>query len=177
MPHSLDAKRVDEALRRLDGKLSGDFRLVVGGGAAMAIAYDHPLATKDVDAFLAKGADRLAELAQASHEVAREMDIAADWLNPYYETFAFVLPPDYPARLRAVFRGRHVEVLALGPEDLLIMKCFAHRQKDVGHARALVKLAADLDVVERRLSELMDKGYPGAEAAADFFDDLRDERE
>lgn len=174
-PRVLDRGGMLEALRRLDQSLSGSARLVVGGGAAMVLAYDHPLATQDVDAFAARGGLTLAELDAAARRVARDLDIAPDWLNAHFQTFAHVLPPDYASRLRRVYEGEHLRADALGPEDLLVMKCFAGRDKDRPHARKLIRLAKDLGVVERRIAELQDKGIPGADAAADTFDDLRDE--
>jgi hypothetical protein len=86
-----------------------------------------------------------------------------------------VLPTDYSSRLRRIHSGEMLQVDALGPEDLLVMKCFAGRDKDRPHARKLVRIASDLGIVDRQLSHLQDKRYPGAAKAADFFDDLRDE--
>lgn len=170
----LDKERMQRALRHLDRQLEQAARLVIGGGAAMVLAYDHPLATQDVDAFTARGGLRMSELDAAAKRVAAELDIAPDWLNPHFETFTGVLPSDYATRLRRVFEGRHLVVDALGPEDLLVMKCFAARDKDLPHARRLLRLAADLDRVDRHLSDLVARRYPGAELAADYFDDLRD---
>ena len=76
-----------------------------------------------------------------------------------------------------MFQGRQLRVDALGPEDLLVMKCFAGRDKDRAHARLLLRLAGDLGIVDRQISSLMDRGYPKARRAADYFDDLRDEAE
>jgi hypothetical protein len=106
--------------------------------------------------------------------VARDLGLAPDWVNPHYETFAHVLPADYGTRLREVFAGEKLRVMALGVEDLLVMKCFAGREKDVGHARALLRRKPDLRIVERRIEELVDKGVSGASDAADFLDDLRE---
>lgn len=171
----LDARRMREALAGLDGRIGAPARLVIGGGAAMVLAYDHPLATQDVDAFPAKGTLSLAQLDAAAKEVAAELDIEPDWLNGYFYTFTTVLPDDYARRLRTVFQGEHLQVDALGPEDLLVMKCFAGRDKDRPHARKLLRLAQDLSIVDRQLSLLGEQGHPGAEDAADYFDDLRDE--
>ncbi len=165
------------ALELLDREIEAPAQLVVGGGAAMVLAYDHPLATEDVDAFAAKGGLRIAELAEAARAVAAELDAAPDWLNAHFETFTGVLPDGYGERLRPVFRGARLRVDALGPEDLLIMKCFAGRDKDRPHARRLVHLASDLDLVDRHLAHLAARGYPGATRAADYFDDLRDEED
>ena len=55
------------------------------------------------------------------------------------------------------------------------MKCFAGRDKDRPHARKLIRLAEDLALVDRQLEYLVERRYPGAERALDYFDDLRDE--
>lgn len=162
------------ALEKLDACLEGAAHLVVGGGAAMVLAYDHPLATQDVDAFAARGGLGLHELQPHARAVAKELDIASDWLNAHFESFTFVLPTDYADRLRPVYEGAQLRVDALAPEDLLVMKCFAARDKDLPHARVLVR-QANLKIVDARLQELIDKRVLGAERAADYFDDLRDE--
>lgn len=168
-------KLMGKAFQELDRAIDKNARLIIGGGAAMVLAYDHPLATQDVDAFCAKGGLTIADLDQASHAIAKKLDIDSDWLNAHFLSFTHVLPSDFVSRLRPVFRGRHLTVEALGPEDILVMKCFAGRDKDRPHAKKLIHLCSDLSIVDDRLSELADKGVLGAEAAADFFDDLRDE--
>lgn len=163
------------ALELLDERMDQPARLVIGGGAAMTLAYEHPLATQDVDAFSARGGLRMGELDGLARQVADELNVAPDWLNAHFETFTAVLPADYSSRLRRVYSGEQLQVDALGPEDLLVMKCFAGRDKDRPHARKLIKLAADLSIVDRQLENLVSKRYPGAQKAADYFDDLRDE--
>jgi predicted nucleotidyltransferase len=163
------------ALELLDERMDQPARLVIGGGAAMTLAYQHPLATQDVDAFSARGGLRMGELDSLARQVADELNVAPDWLNAHFETFTAVLPADYSSRLRRVYSGAQLQVDALGPEDLLVMKCFAGRDKDRPHARKLIKLAADLSIVDRQLESLVSKRYPGAQKAADYFDDLRDE--
>lgn len=171
----LDPERMKRALQRLDEHSASDARLVIGGGAAMVLAYQHPIATQDVDAFAAKGGLRMAELDALARVVADELNIDPTWLNSHFETFTAVLPSDYATRLRSVFKGKHLQVDALSPEDLLIMKCFAGRDKDRPHARRLITLAQDLGIVDNQLEYLVGRRYPGAERALDYFDDLRDE--
>jgi hypothetical protein len=163
-----------QALAALDERLTRPARLVVGGGAAMVLAYDHPLATQDVDAFAAAGGLTIAELDREAKHVAKLLDIEPDWLNAHFETYTGVLPGDYATRLRRVFSGERLIVDALGPEDLLVMKCFAGRDKDRPHARKLLRIANDLSIVDRQLHHLVERRYPKAERAADYFDDLRD---
>jgi hypothetical protein len=171
----LDRARMRLALESLDALMHEPTRLVIGGGAAMTLAYDHPLATQDVDAFAARGGLNMGQLEALARQVANQLNVAPDWLNAHFETFTGVLPADYSTRLRRVHSGKYLQVDALGPEDLLVMKCFAGRDKDRPHARKLIRVADDLAIVDRQLAQLITKRYPGAQKAADYFDDLRDE--
>lgn len=166
----LTTEKLRAAFQALDGLLARPVTLIVGGGAAMMLAYRISVRTTDVDAYPREAT--LDDIAPAIRKVAKQLRLAPDWINPYYETFAHVLPGDYARRLAPVFRGESLTVVALGVEDLLVMKCFAGREKDVGHARALLRRNPDLGIVERRLAELADKRVKGAQEALDFFDDL-----
>jgi predicted nucleotidyltransferase len=173
MPGSLTREAVERAFAALDRLLPREAQLIVGGGTAMLLAYRISVATADVDAYPA--GVTVEELDPLVKKVAKELGLAPDWLNPYYATFAHVLPADYPTRLVEVFRGKRLWVRALGLEDLLVMKCFAGRAKDRGHARVLLRRGPDLSIVNRRLDELCDKRVKGALEAADFLDDLLSE--
>lgn len=173
---ALDAKLLPEALAALDRLLPESLHLIIGGGAAMVLGYKHPLATQDVDAFAAKGSS-VSNLDAQLKKVAKQLNIEPDWLNTHFVTFTHVLPQDYGTRLRTVFQGKQLLASVLGPEDLLVMKCFAARDKDRPHALRLIREAGDLSIVDRQLALLIEKRIPGAEQAADYFDDLRDESE
>lgn len=147
--------------------------LIMGGGGAMILAHQFPKGTTDIDA-IPKGLSPEV-LDPFVKEVAKELSIEPDWLNPYFSTFSITLPTDYSSRLVEVYHGKSLTVQALGKEEMLIMKCFAHRAKDVPHARALIRGKTDLDLVEKRLEELRSKKIPGSEQAIDFLQDLLDE--
>ncbi|MCM2281933.1 MAG: DUF6036 family nucleotidyltransferase [Bdellovibrionaceae bacterium] len=166
----LTGEIMKSALRRLDELLPVSVTLIMGGGGAMILAHGFPLGTTDIDA-IPKGMD-ISELDPLVKQIAREQDLPGDWLNPYFSTFAHTLPADFSTRLIEVFSGKRLTVQALGREEMLIMKCFAHRQKDVGHAKTLIKAGADLELVEDQISLLRKKGIPHAEAALDFLDDV-----
>lgn len=138
----------------------------------MILAHGFPLATTDIDG-IPTGMSVM-ELDPLIKEVAQELKIPPDWLNPYFSTFTHVLPKNYGNRLKSVFSFKNLKVLALSVEDLLIMKCFAGRQKDVLHIKALLKKPVDIKVVEDQLDELMKLKIPGAKEAADFLDDIMD---
>lgn len=171
----LTAEIMLRSLRRLDELLVTSVSLIMGGGGAMILAHGFPLGTTDIDA-VPRGME-LAELDVLVKQISSELGIAPDWLNPYFSTFAHTLPSDYGDRLIEVYAGRHLRVLALGLEEMLIMKCFAHRQKDVGHTKALIKKGADIHKVEAHIESLEKKGIPGARQAFDFLDDVLEQLE
>ena len=174
---ALDRNLMLKALACLDGEIDASVTLIVGDGASMVLAYDHPLATQDVDAFPQRGGLAMSDLDVAAHRVAKHLDIEPDWLNEHFVTYTTVLPDDYASRLRTVYEGEQLTVRALGPEDVLVMKCFAGRDKDIAHARRLIRACDDLDLVDAHLAALSDRRIPRAREAADFFDDLRDAKD
>jgi hypothetical protein len=171
----ISLKIMKQAFTALDKKLNAPLILIMGGGGAMISAHDYPLATTDVDA-IPKGLD-VHEIAELSKQIAQELHLPSDWLNCYFSTFAFVILPDYAENLIEVFKGKFLTVSALSKEDMLIMKCFAHRPKDVGHAKSLVKKGANLKKVEQQIEFLKSKKIPEAKAALDFLDDILEQLE
>ncbi len=158
------------AFARLDTYLEKPLTLYMGGGTSMVLAHGYPLATSDVDALPKQMS--FEEIDGAVKRVAKELKLPSDWLNPYFSAFTHVLPADFVQRLVRVFSGKRLLVDALGREDMLIMKCFAHRPKDLGHARALLRLGVDLTIVEAAIEASRDRGISGAKEALDFLDDL-----
>ncbi len=168
----LNKKSMHAALKALDEISNQPFDLIVGGGGAMVMAYSFPLGTQDIDAY-PKGIE-LSELDQLVKTVSKRIGISPSWLNTYFVSFSYSLPNDYQSRLVSVFQGRCVHAFALGKEDLLIMKCFAHRPKDFSHAKALIKKGADVHFVEKHLENLKLKGIALADEAMDFLNEVVD---
>ena len=156
------------ALKGLDTLLEKDVSLIIGGGGAMLLAHGFPLATTDIDA-VPKGIS-VEDLKPLIERVAREQGLPPDWLNAWFSGFTHVLPADFRTRTIQVYKGKCLIADALGREDLLLMKCFAHREKDVAHARALLKAGADVSFVQSAIENLSEKKIPGTSAALDFLD-------
>lgn len=171
----MDKQIMFRAFRVLDGKLKVDVQIVVGGGAAMLLAHGIPLTTMDVDGLPVHTQMTLAELDSLVKNVARELKISPHWFNSYFSTFTYTIPPDYEKRLKEIYRGKRLKVSAFGVDDLLIMKSFSGREKDVGHTRALIQKGANLNFVDGYIQKLKDKGVPGAGEALDFLDEIRDQ--
>ena len=163
------------AFKRLDFHLNTPTRLIIGGGAALIAAYDIPITTQDVDGIPDKTSLDLAEFKKEIRAVGRELGISQDWLNDYFGTFLFVLPSNYGDRLVPIYEGRYLTVCALGKEDIILMKCFAGREKDIPHIRALLRKKANIKIIETRLDELVVKNVPNSQKASDFFGDICEE--
>lgn len=166
----LTAQIMTKALKSLESHLKRPLSLIVGGGGALLLAHNYPLATSDIDA-VPKGmtADELGEIVK---KVAAELSLPGDWLNPWYASFTHVLPADFEDRLIVIHEGPQLTVKALGAEDLLLMKCFAHRKKDVPHARALIRKGSDVEMVMDRIEELLKRKIPHAKEAMKFLEDM-----
>ncbi len=170
---NLTKAQMNAALTALNGKLKTPVTLIIGGGGAMILAYDFNLVTTDIDGIPSKGITP-DDFDRYIKEVAHDLKIAVDWLNPYYATFTHVLPSDYGTRLVEVFKEKMLTVLALSKTDLLIMKCFAGRMKDRSHAIELIQKGADTSIAEKQIEKLISLQIPKAEKALDFLDEMLD---
>ena len=159
-----------KAISELDKQLTSRISLIMGGGGALILAHKITLATTDIDA-IPRGAS-LESIDPAIKKVAEILNIPGDWLNPYFKTFAHVLPADYEKRLVNVFQGKNLSVDALGKEEMLIMKCYAGRAKDRGHAVSLLRCGTDVKFVESHINVLLEKRIPKSQEALDFLDEV-----
>jgi hypothetical protein len=168
----LAASDMINALTHLSGLLpvGRQVRLIAGGGGAMVLAHAFPIATSDIDAIPTNIA--VDEFDVFVKQTAMDLNLPGDWLNPYFSTFSHVLPLDYEKRLIRVFSSESLVMDALGRTDLLVMKCFAHRPKDISHALALVRGGADLKTVEARIEALKIRNIPGCAQAFEFLDEI-----
>lgn len=174
MPENKLTKEImKKALECLDNLLPKSIELIMGGGGAMILAHQYPLSTTDIDA-IPRGMEAF-ELDPYVKEVAKTQNLSIDWLNPYFSTFSHTLPNDFMLRTVRVFQGKKLTVLALGKEEMLIMKCFAHRQKDIGHAKQLIKNGADVDMVFDCINAHIKNKTRGAQEALDFIEELLDD--
>jgi hypothetical protein len=105
--------------------------MYVGGGAAIALAFDERRATRAIDAVF----EPKAVVYEAAVVVAEERDLAAGWLNDAVKGF---LAGDDPAAT-PILDLPGLRCLAASPEALLALKVLAHR---VGEDEEDVRLLA-----------------------------------
>ncbi len=176
MATGLSRKILLRAFSILDQKLPDKIDLLIGGGAAMVIAYGETEATYDVDGIPIKSVLSFEQLKPFMFKVAEELELPKDWINPYFHSYTHVLPADYRNRIREIFSGKELNCFVLGPEDLLIMKLMAGRQKDDRHVRRLLKIKGiKLDIIEGQLEKLKQRLIHGAEEALDRLDDFKND--
>ena len=173
MKKEFDKENILKALKVLDSIAEKPFELIIAGGSAMVCSYKFPIATMDVDAVIKKA--ELSEVDIYIKKTAKQLGLAPDWLNMWMSSFTHCLPDDYETRLNVLFKGKKVIAKTFGKEDMLILKTFAHRGKDIGHAKALIKQKADIDLVERHIKKLIKKNLPLSQKALDFLYDILDE--
>lgn len=170
----MDKQLALNALKKLDAKMAaantGKVILVIGGGGSMILQHGYDGGTVDIDA--APVNIDFEELKPYMLEVSKELGIAADWLNPYYQAFTVYLPKDTKSRMGVTYSGVVLTVKSLGAEDVLIMKLMAGRAKDMGHIKHLLRMKIDIRIVEKRLEELLKLFPKEAEKALDRLDDL-----
>ncbi len=164
-----------KAFEFLDHKITKKAQLLLGGGGALVLAHHIPLSTLDLDALFYKSGITVADLIKEIQEIALDLNIPKDWINPHFDSFLYTLPKDYNTRLKTVFTGKRLTVNALGAEDLLVLKCFAGRDKDKPHARALLKRGLNVELVQNHIRSLIDAKIPKAQQAYDMLDELLDE--
>ena len=160
-------------MKRLGELAPTPFEMIIGGGTAMLCAYDSPLQTFDVDAVLKN--INIKELEKAVWQVSKEMNLPRDWVNSWYKSFTHILPLDFSKRLKLIVKSPKITAYALGSEDLLIMKCFAHRAKDIGHARILIRKKADYQFVLNYLEHLIEKKILPNRKSVEFLEEILDQ--
>lgn len=173
----LDKSLAEKALDVLDKKITearlGMVHLAIGGGGSMMLNHDYVGMTMDIDAVPTN--IEFDQLKPFISEIATELKISADWLNPYYGSFTHYLPQDSHSRMQKVFSGQSLQVNSLGAEDIIIMKLMAGRNKDRPHIMHLKKKKLNLKIVEKRLEELLKIHPSEAQKALDLFDEYFNE--
>lgn len=149
----MDRLEIVEALEQLGKRLEEEVEITVAGGAALLMAFDLERGTVDVDAVEAvPGLDEA--FRRAIREVAEEMELAPNWLNDSAKGYVGVLASGYRKRRRHVGDFGRLRVHALGRRDLILLKLFAMRAKDVEDLRELKPTVEEIEFVRRNLERL-----------------------
>lgn len=125
-----------EFLRDIDNRighesLKGRIALYVFGGAAAVIAYGSRRGTVDIDAYLEDEhiGKKLQEWAGKGKELARKHGIYFSSANT---SLMLIEDPDWKDRCVAILKDRlkHIRVMALSREDLILSKLSRYNDRD-----------------------------------------------
>ena len=161
--------RIDilRGLKRLDAMASQAEKVVeiaIYGGAALSLAFDMRVTTRDVDAVI-HGSPGFVRACAA--RIAADEGWPVDWLNDGVKGF---LSPREELRLMREFQapaGKGLRILVPTPEYLFAMKCMAMRPEglegshDISDIEALATIAGIPDA--KSALELVESFYPRGE--------------
>lgn len=135
---TLGADEWRKVLQRLDDLLAEPVTIKIIGGVAMTLVYGARRTTKDLDAILDPSSERLVN--QAAAIVAREFDLADEWLNQSAHR-AGLLTGVESIDENVSFPLKNIKLVAPRTAHLLAMKLAAFRgQIDREDALLLVRL-------------------------------------
>jgi len=86
--------------------------------------------------------------------VADRLDLTPGWLNGSIQTYLDVLPPDYKARLITLPARGKLHIALLHRQDIIVIKLFAGRPRDLADIVALRPTPQELQFVRSELPRL-----------------------
>lgn len=150
-----DSVEIRDALDELTEELARRnvvARILIVGGAAMALAYYERDSTNDIDGMY-QPAD---EVNQAARAVAEQQGYPPDWLNDKVKQFA---PPSGDLEPQVILERNGVTISVAGPKYMLAMKLLAARgRRDTRDVEVLLD-ACDIQSLEQA-RELLESFYP-----------------
>lgn len=162
MSEDMNMQTLETALRGVGQKLDPGKEveiLLVGGAAGMVTGVLSPdRVTTDCDVMVCLPHDALAAVESAAEEVAREMELASDWLNSNVQIRRDALPDGWETPKQWVNRYGPLNVCAASRIDLIAMKVLAGRDSDIEDLDAMKVRREDLDFVRAYLDKLAAKG-------------------
>ena len=159
------------ALRRLGAELRDHATLTLGGSAALLLTGALDRLTNDGD--VVESTPEFPALLDAVRRVEVVEQAPPGWLNTSVQSYVHVLPPDYRTRLVPLGRMGRLEVSLLGRPDVVLMKVYASRPRDLSDLLAVGVTDAELAHAERRVSAIGEKEPDKAARMRDTLADLR----
>jgi hypothetical protein len=152
MALTLTRSDLEGALAALGARCHRETTLLLGGSAALILTNVLLRATNDGDV-LASHPD-LGRLQAAIRAVAHDRGLPDGWLNGSVQSYTEILPPDYERRVTTLPPFGRLSVSLIGRRDVIVMKFFSGRPKDLGDLERIAPTPAELAFVARELPRL-----------------------
>ncbi len=169
--HEMKVGDLLAALRRLGSELRDPATLTLGGSAALLLTGALDRATNDGDVVESKPA--FPALLDAVRRVEVAEQAPPGWLNTSVQSYTHVLPPDYRTRLVPLGRMGRLDVSLLGRADVVLMKVYAGRTRDLQDLLAVRATEAELAHAEARIPVIAEKEPAKAAKMRAVLADLR----
>jgi hypothetical protein len=140
------------ALAALGRRAREPVSIVLGGSAALILGAELRRPTDDGDVVTSEPG--IGELQSLIRDVAASEGLPPGWLNGSIQSYTYVLPGDFGRRLVALPPIGRLSVSLLGRPDLILMKVYAMRPRDVEDRRQGVREGRRHDLIPRRMEPL-----------------------
>ncbi len=126
--------------------------LVLGGSAALILGDELRRLTDDGDVVASE--PELGDLQILIRDVAEREGLPAGWLNGSIQSYTYILPADYRDRLVSLAPLGHLRVRLLHRRDVILMKVYGMRPRDVDDLRAIHPTIEELRFVRAQLETI-----------------------
>lgn len=152
MPLDLTRADLEGALTALGAMCREDTTVLLGGSAALILTNALRRGTDDGDV-IASHPD-LGQLQGAIRAVAHNRGLPDGWLNGSVQSYLEVLPTGYETRAKTLPRFGRLSVSLLSRRDVIVMKFYSGRPKDLSDLEQIAPTAAELAFAARELPRL-----------------------
>ncbi len=157
-----------EALQTLGKRVRGRTEIVLGGAGALMLTGQLSRVTDDGDVL--RSHPDLGKLQEDIRAVADALDLPAGWLNGSIQAYLDILPPDYESRLITLPPWGKLHVAVVHRKDVIVMKLFAGRPRDMVDVIALNPSVDELQFVCEHIPRLRRVDAQRADRLADVLD-------
>lgn len=170
-PRKMSRDTLWNALSALGRRAPGPVSIVLGGSAALILTDDLPRPTDDGD--VVTSVPEVGDLQSLIREIAGSEGLPAGWLNGSIQSYTYVLPADYMSRLIAIPPFGRLQVRLLSRRDVILMKVYGMRPRDIEDLDAIHPNADELAFVRTQLPRIGAKEAHKAREMAEFLDERR----
>lgn len=143
--------------------------LVLGGSAALILSKELRRPTDDGDVVASE--PEIGNLQELIRNVADREGLPPGWLSGSIQSYTHVLPKDYERRLVSLPSFGHLRVRLLGRPDVILMKVYGMRARDVEDLRAIRPTTEELVFVRAQLPRITAKEPEKAQEMSAFLDE------